>query len=82
MLESCTSEVVRVTRGAYVVAGYSISGPYTRQPLKLLFLLAHEQPYTLKIRKYSILMLVLIKCSVGIATGYGLDGPGIESLWG
>ena len=20
--------------------------------------------------------------SVGIATGYGLDGPGIESLWG
>ena len=21
-------------------------------------------------------------CSVGIATGYGLDGPGIESLWG
>jgi len=20
-------------------------------------------------------------CSVGIATGYGLDGPGIESLW-
>jgi len=21
-------------------------------------------------------------CSVGIATGYGLDGPGIESRWG
>jgi hypothetical protein len=21
-------------------------------------------------------------CSVGIATGYGLDGPGIESQWG
>ena len=22
------------------------------------------------------------ECSIGIATGYGLDGPGIESRWG
>jgi hypothetical protein len=27
--------------------------------------------------------LIIIVCiSVGIATGYGLDGPGIESRWG
>jgi hypothetical protein len=33
------------------------------------------------------LVIILIECfgpgsSAGIATGYGLDGPGIESRWG
>jgi hypothetical protein len=36
--------------------------------------------------EYIIFILYCIICgpgsSVGIATGYGLDGPGIESRWG
>jgi hypothetical protein len=40
--------------------------------------------YTLEIGKY--LPMVLLPCEpgsvVGIATGYGLDGPGFESVWG
>jgi hypothetical protein len=36
-------------------------------------------------KDYLCVTLVKIRepsSSVGIATGYGLDGPGIESLWG
>jgi hypothetical protein len=37
-------------------------------------------------QKYNIVTNSTSQCgpgsSVGLATGYGLDGPGIESLWG
>jgi len=43
-------------------------------------------PFTINLIKYMNLLLSPIKggpdSSVGIATGYGLDGPGIESRWG
>jgi hypothetical protein len=35
--------------------------------------------------KFIIIIIIIIvgrDSSVGIATGYGLDGPGIESRWG
>ena len=31
---------------------------------------------------FLILLDLVIPCGPGIATGYGLDGPGIESRWG
>ena len=58
---------------------------FDRQTLQLL-------PSTLRTKLYwpthykRILILYVMLCgpgsSVGIATGYGLDGPGIESRWG
>ena len=42
--------------------------------------------YHRTLEKKEIIIPYYIKCgpgsSVGIATGYGLDGPGIESRWG
>jgi hypothetical protein len=43
-------------------------------------------PVALSLEKKRILRKIKTKCgpdrSVGIATDYGLDGPGIESRWG
>ena len=38
------------------------------------------------IYKYNIIIIIIMElwtgCVIGIATGYGLDGPGIEYRWG
>jgi hypothetical protein len=39
----------------------------------------HDGMYNLNVR---ILLIFGPGSSVGIATGYGLDGPGVESRWG
>jgi hypothetical protein len=45
-------------------------------------LMPHSVYFKLYILKLCILHLSGSGSSVGTATGYGLDGPGIESWWG
>jgi hypothetical protein len=44
-------------------------------------ILSHPQAFPIFMIRYSYIVWSGLGSSVGIATGYGLDGPGIESRW-
>jgi hypothetical protein len=62
---------------------------YTEEEYNTVFLnlwsAGNCKPYALDREPTELILLPILNCcpgsSVGMATGYGLDGPGIESLW-
>ena len=62
--------------------GGKIVSPTHRPPLPLMTTSMEETKNEYKVLAVISLQNVGRDSSVGIATGYGLDGPGIESRWG
>ena len=71
------------------IASHSLPIHWIRQEIITMLIRAQKWPRLKQINCFCLLECILYKIqfvgrdsSVGTATGYGLDGPGIESRWG